>query len=42
MSEFLKELHITAEFCQDHPINAFSKHIPLEWVEGKRVINPAF
>ncbi|PMI35668.1 Mobile element protein, partial [Enterovibrio norvegicus] len=33
MSEFLKELHITAEFCQDHPINAFSKHIPLEWVE---------
>ncbi|ENM5727226.1 IS4 family transposase [Vibrio mimicus] len=33
MSEFSKELHVTAEFCQDHHINAFSKHIPLEWVE---------
>jgi hypothetical protein len=33
MSEFSKELQITAEFCQDHHINAFSKHIPLEWVE---------
>ena len=33
MSEFSKELQITAEFCQDHHIDAFSKHIPFEWVE---------
>ncbi|KGK00591.1 IS4 family transposase [Thalassotalea sp. ND16A] len=33
MSEFLKELHITSEFCQEHDIDAFTKHIPLEWVE---------
>jgi len=32
MSEFSKELQITAEFCQDHHIDAFSKHIPTEWV----------
>lgn len=33
MSEFSKELQITTEFCQDHHINAFYKHIPLKWVE---------
>lgn len=33
MSEFSKELHVTAEFCQEHHINAFAKHIPLDWVE---------
>ncbi|MFS1865859.1 IS4 family transposase [Vibrio breoganii] len=33
MSEFSKELQVTAEFCNDHHIDAFSKHIPLEWVE---------
>ncbi|GAB3520246.1 IS4 family transposase [Photobacterium alginatilyticum] len=33
MSEFSKELQITAEFCQDHYIDAFSKHIPVEWIE---------
>ncbi len=33
MSEFLKELHLTSEFCQEHDIDAFTKHIPLEWVE---------
>ncbi len=31
--EFLKELHLTSEFCQEHDIDAFIKHIPLEWVE---------
>ena len=33
MSEFSKELQITAEFCHERPIDVFSKHIPLEWVE---------
>jgi len=33
MSEFLKELHLTSEFCQEHDIDAFTKHIPLEWIE---------
>lgn len=33
MSEFLKELHVTSEFCAEHDIDGFSKHIPLEWVE---------
>lgn len=33
MTEFSKELQITAEFCQEHHLNAFAKHIPLEWVE---------
>ena len=33
MSEFLKELHLTSEFCQEHDIDAFTKHIPSEWVE---------
>ncbi|MGR5146550.1 transposase domain-containing protein [Photobacterium alginatilyticum] len=33
MSEFSKELQITAEFYQGHHIDAFSKHIPFEWVE---------
>lgn len=33
MSEFSKELQITAEFCQEHHLNAFAKHIPLAWVE---------
>jgi len=33
MSEFLKELHVTSEFCQAHDIDAFTKHIPIEWVE---------
>lgn len=33
MSEFLKELHLTSEFCQAHDIDAFTKHIPIEWVE---------
>ncbi|SKA72788.1 hypothetical protein [Enterovibrio nigricans] len=32
MSELSKELYVMAEFCQDHHINASSKHIPLEWV----------
>ena len=25
MSELLKELHITCEFCQEHDIDAFTK-----------------
>jgi len=29
MSEFSKELQVTAEFCQEHHLNAFAKHIPL-------------
>lgn len=33
MSEFLKELHLTSEFCQEHDIDAFTKHVPLKWVE---------
>ena len=33
MSEFLKELHLTSEFCQAHDIDAFTKHIPMEWIE---------
>lgn len=33
MSEFLKELHLTSEFCQEHDIDAFTKHIPLGWIE---------
>ncbi|WP_220718074.1 IS4 family transposase [Agarivorans litoreus] len=33
MSEFSKELHVTAEFCQERSIDVFSKHIPMEWVE---------
>ncbi|WP_211234212.1 IS4 family transposase [Aliagarivorans taiwanensis] len=32
MSEFSKELHVTAEFCQERHIDAFAKHIPCEWV----------
>lgn len=33
MSELSIELQVTAEFCQEHHLNAFAKHIPLEWVE---------
>ena len=33
MSEFSKELQVTAEFCHERPIDVFSKHVPLEWVE---------
>ncbi|MGF1772899.1 transposase domain-containing protein, partial [Vibrio wakamikoensis] len=33
MSEFSKELQVTAEFCHERPIDVFNKHIPLEWVE---------
>ncbi|GLP97352.1 IS4 family transposase [Paraferrimonas sedimenticola] len=33
MSEFSKELQVTAEFCHDRPTDVFSKHIPMEWVE---------
>lgn len=33
MSEFSKELQVTAEFCHERPVDVFSKHIPLEWVE---------
>ncbi|RYV03086.1 Mobile element protein, partial [Shewanella sp. OPT22] len=33
MPDFSKELQITAEFCHEYPINAFCKHIPIEWVE---------
>lgn len=33
MSEFLKELHLTSEFSQAHEIDAFTKHIPLDWIE---------
>jgi hypothetical protein len=33
MSEFIKELHLTTEFCQDRDIDPFTKHIPLEWIE---------
>ena len=33
MSEFIKELHLTSEFCQEREIDAFTKHIPLEWIE---------
>ncbi|MBO7928099.1 transposase domain-containing protein, partial [Pseudoalteromonas sp. K222D] len=33
MSEFIKELHLTTEFCQDRDIDSFTKHIPLEWIE---------
>ncbi|WP_258132517.1 transposase [Aliivibrio sifiae] len=33
MSEFSKELQITAEFCHERPIDVFSKHIPLD-VDG--------
>lgn len=33
MSEFSKELQVTAEFHHERPMDVFSKHIPLEWVE---------
>lgn len=33
MSEFSKELQVTAEFCYERPIDVFNKHIPLAWVE---------
>ncbi|SON50286.1 transposase (fragment) [Vibrio tapetis subsp. tapetis] len=33
MSEFSKELQVTAEFCHERPIDVFNKHIPWEWVE---------
>lgn len=33
MSEFIKELHLTTEFCQDGDIDSFTKHIPIQWIE---------
>lgn len=33
MSEFSKELQVTAEFCHERPIDVFRKHIPMEWVQ---------
>lgn len=33
MSEFSKELQVTAEFCQEHHLNAFAKYIPQAWEE---------
>jgi hypothetical protein len=39
MSEFSKELQITAEFCQERHLNAFAKHIPLAWVVANNIIS---
>lgn len=33
MSEFLKELHLTSEFCQERELDAFTNHVPIEWIE---------
>ncbi|WP_163930806.1 IS4 family transposase [Paraferrimonas sp. SM1919] len=33
MSEFSKELQVTAEYCQNQTFDVFSKHIPIEWVK---------
>lgn len=32
MSEFSKELLVTAEFCQSQDIDVFAKHVPMDWV----------
>ncbi|MCF1428821.1 MAG: transposase domain-containing protein [Shewanella sp.] len=32
MSEFSKELLVTAELCQARDIDVFAKHVPMDWV----------
>lgn len=38
MSEFSKELQLTAVFFQEHHLNTFAKYIRLEWV--KEAVKP--
>ena len=33
MSEFSKELQVTAELCHERHLDAFAKHVPEEWVK---------